>query len=401
MPRYHYTARAADGQEFQAIAESPSLPALAARVQASGGAVESAREIRPNVPRIRGVPYFEIIGIYRQVAASLQAGLPLAETLELLATETSNARVKSLLHFVKSQIEEGAALSEAMREFPDAFPKVHIAAVRAGEESGRLEFALAELAEQAETFSNMNRRFASSLVYPAVIAFAALGLFLFAFTFIVPKFSVLFFDLGIRDLPLATQVVLYFGARIAPIALLILAGVAVLMSVIAVQRKASTGRLWIDAWKLRLPVIGQIVEKSALARFSGTLGLLIDAGVDLPQAIRLAAEGAGNTTVEQLLKNVSADVELGNTFADSVNKLTAMPPTMAWRIGVGEETGTLPDSLLHASRLYSRQVESLVTSAAGLLEPFMIILIGSGVAMLVLGMFLPLVAVIQNLSGGG
>ncbi len=159
--------------------------------------------------------------------------------------------------------------------------------------------------------------------------------------------------------------------------------------------------MWIDTWKLRLPALGQIVEKAAMARFSGSLGMLLESGVDLPQAMRLASDSAGNRLVGQAFKAVAADVEMGHSLGESIERCEAMPSSLAWRIGVAEETGTLPDALLRVSRMYMVQVDSLVTSVAGLLEPLLIIFIGSGVATLVLGMFLPLVAIIQNLSGGG
>ncbi|MCL5103855.1 MAG: type II secretion system F family protein [Armatimonadetes bacterium] len=401
MPRYHYTAQIGVGERVSAVAEAPNLPALAASLAAEGARIDSGREVPEKAPRIRGIPYFEIIGLYRQMASSMEAGLPLAETIEMLSNESRNVRLKSLLYFLKAKVSQGTPLSEALGAFPDIFPRVHVAAVRSGEEGDNLEKALGDLADQAEALSNMNRRFASALVYPTVIAFFALGLFSFSLMVVVPRFATLFSDLGIRDLPPITRFVIFLTSTVLPTAVPIGLGLVVFMALILTQREAASGRLWLDRWKLRIPILGQIVEKAALARFSGTLGLLLDSGVELPRAIRLASEGAGNRVIEHLLKNVCADVELGNTLSESIDRTGAMPPALAWRIGVGEESGALSDALLRMSRLQASQVESLVTSAAGILEPALIIFIGSGVAMLVVGLILPLVAIIQNLSGGG
>ena len=400
MPRYSYTARNAGGQTFTDTAEVPSLVALGARLADEGNTIETARVLGSDVPRIKGVPFFEITALYRQMASSIEAGLPLAEALQMLSSESRNPRVKSLIHFLRTQVSEGTPLSEAMQQFPSVFPRVHVAAVRAGEESGRLEKALDDLAQQAEAFSNMSRRFASALVYPTVIAVAALALFNFAFFSTVPRFQTLFGDLGITEFPTLTRFVFFVARMVVPITTLLVVGILITVTLIVAQRRASAGRMWLDAWKLRIPLVGQIVEKASLARFSGTLGLLLDSGVELPRAIRLASEGAGNCTVEQLLKNVSTEVESGLSLSESIDRAGAMPATLAWRVGVGEETGTLPDSLLRMSRLYAGQVDSLVTSLAGILEPALIIVIGSGVASLVLGMFLPLAQIISSLTGG-
>jgi len=400
MPRYSYTALSESGERTASTLEAPSLPALAAQLANQGARIETAHEVLDGAPPIRGIPYFEVLGIYRQIASSIEAGMPLSETLRMLSTEARNAQLKALLYYLESEVSGGIPLSDAMKRYPRIFPSVHIAVVRAGEESGKLDTALEELADQAESYFNMSRRFASALVYPTVIAVAALSLLNFAFFFVVPKFVALFTDLGVRDLPLPTQFVVIVSKLIAPITVLIIIGVAMLLTIIMTQRKAASGRLLLDAWKLRLPMIGQIVEKAALARFAGTLGLLLDAGIELPRALNMASEGAGSGIIERILKNVSTEVELGHTLSESIDKHAAMPPTIAWRIGVGEETGTLAESLLKVSKLYSRQVDALVTSLAGLIEPVMIMLIGSSVISLVLGMFLPLVAIIQNLSGG-
>lgn len=399
MPRYSYTALTANGEYVASTADAASLPALSADLEAKGASIRSVRTVERQAPAIRGIPYFEAIGIYRQIASAIDAGMPVKETLGMLSGEARNPKLKALLHFLEREVSEGAPLSEAMKLFPRVFPAVHIAVIQAGEESERLSTALEELADQAEAFSNMSRRFASALVYPAVIGSFALLLLNGAFLGVIPKCRGLFTDLGFTDLPLASRFVFFVGAWIAPATALIILAAAVLIFVISMQRKAAAGRLWIDAWKLRVPLVGQIIEKAAMARFSGTLGLLLDAGIELPRALDMAAQGAGNGTVARILQNVAIDVETGRSLSESIDRHGAMPASMAWSIGVGEETGALAETLTKISRLYARQVDSLVTSLAGFVEPMLIILIGSGVLMLVLGMFLPLAAMIQNLCG--
>lgn len=400
MPKYSCKSRDRSGETYVSICEAQNLPELAASFEAQGKKIEKSRKIVDSAPRIKNVPFFEITALYRQIASSIAAGLPMVETLDLLSSESRNVCLKTLLRFLRVKVSEGEPLSDAMAGMPEVFPKVHIAAVRAGEESGYLEKALDELASQAEAFSNMNRRFASALVYPMVIAIAALGLFNFGFFAVVPRFKSMFGDLGMQDYPAITSFIFFMSGKVLPITFFLLIAIGVMVGVIIAQRKASAGRLLLDSWKLKVPMVGQILEKSALARFTGTLGMLLESGVDLPKAIRLASEGAGNKTVEQLLKNVSAEVELGNSFSDALAGAGAMPPMLAWRVGVGEETGNLGDALCRLSKLYTGQVESLVITLSGLIEPVLIIILGSGVALLVLGMFLPLASIIQSLSGG-
>jgi type IV pilus assembly protein PilC len=398
MPHYSSPAVTTAGERLEGLADASSVPALAARLAVDGQTIRTVRESIPDLPRVRGIPYFEVIGIYRQIASSIDAGLPLVESLEMMSSESRNSRLKSLLYFLKSQVSEGVPLSEAMRAFPSIFPEVHIAVVKSGEQSGQLGKVLDELAEQAETMSNMSRRFASSLVYPTVIAVAAFGLMNFGLFAIVPKFQALFGDLGVAKVSSLTSFIFFMARTVMPVTMLLCLGSLILLSVILAQRRAASGRLWLDSWKLRIPIVGQIAEKASLARFSGMLGLLLDAGIDLPRAVNLAAEGAGNRVVERLLRNISSDVEIGYTLSESMDRAETMPATLAWRIGVGEETGALPEALLSMSRLYAKQVDSLVTSFAGLLEPLLIVFIGSAVGMLVLGMFLPIASIINALT---
>lgn len=401
MPRYSYTARTTNGEHIASVADAASVSALAAGLAAEGAAIQTVTALQRGAPSIKGIPYYEVLAIYRQLASAIEAGMPVKETLGMLSRESRSPKLQSLLHFLETEVSEGSSLSDAMKLFPKIFPPVHVAVVRSGEESERLGPVLEELAEQAETFSNMNRRFASSLVYPAVVGGFALALLNFSLAFIAPKFGTMFTDLGIRELPTVTGFVLFVGRWILPATLLMLLAAAVLILVICIQRRAASGRMLLDTWKLRVPLVGQIVEKASLARFAGTLGLLLDAGIELPRALNMAADGAGNGAVASLLRNVSIDVERGRTLSESIDSHQAMPPTMAWRIGVGEESGALAESLTKISKLYARQVDSLVNSLSGFMEPMLIIFIGSGVFMLVVGMILPLVAVIQNLSGGG
>ena len=310
MPRYSYTARGRSGEVASATAEVESLPALAAGLVEQGSEILTAREVREDLPHIR-VPIFEITALYRHVATSLEAGLPTVEALDMLSAESRSSRLKSLVHFLSSRLKAGEPLSGAMALFPDTFPRSHVAVARAGEESGRLEKALADLADQADGVAEMNRRFSSALVYPAVVAVVALLVFNFGFFAIVPKFRVLFGDLGIVEFSTITQLVFFLAGSLLPVIALLAVGGAILITLISIQRKAARGGLWLDNWKLRFPVLGQIVEKAALSRFTGMLGLLLDAGVDLPRAVDLAAGGAGNAVAEQALRNVAVEVERG------------------------------------------------------------------------------------------
>jgi len=401
MPRYTYTARDAGGHHVTATADAANLPALAAQLHSQGAIIESAQPVRKRVTPIRGIAYFDVLAVYRQIASAVGAGMPIKETLGMLAREARNPRLRALLHALETEVAEGAQLSDAMALYPAVFPRVHIAVVKAGEESERLGTVLDELADQAETFANMNRRFASALVYPVVVGGFALLLLNFALAFVVPRFKDLFLDMGMRHLSLSTQFVFFIARYVAPATVLLLLAAGLLIALIAVQRRAASGRLLLDSWKLRIPLVGQIVEKAALARFAGTLGLLLDAGIELPRALDMAATSAGNGAIEAILRNVAIEVERGSTLGDSIDANQAMPPTVAWQISVGEESGALPESLLRISRLYASTVDSLVTALAGFVEPILIIIVGSAVFMLVIGMLLPVATVIRSLAGGG
>jgi type IV pilus assembly protein PilC len=298
-------------------------------------------------------------------------------------------------------VEGGTTFSEALAQHPKAFNKLYVNMVKAGELGGVLEIVLTRLAEFAEKSQRIRGKVTSAMVYPLVVLTIALAIVGFLMLFIVPKFEAIFKDmLGGRPLPLITQLVVDLS-RFMQENFLLVAGGLILVLVglrFAVRMPGVTAAL--DSYKLKLPLFGDLLTKTSVARFSRTLGTLVSSGVPILQALQITRDTAGNERVSAAIESIHNNVKEGESMVTPMETSQIFPPMVVSMVQVGEETGQLPDMLTKVADVFEDEVDTSVAGLTSLLEPVMIVMLALIVGTIVVALFLPLITIIQDLTGG-
>ncbi len=342
----------------------------------------------------------------RQLATLIDAGLPLLRGLTVLGKQEPNPALSFTLNSLAESVQSGATFSESLAQHPKIFNKLFVNMVKAGELGGVLEVVLTRLAEYMEKAEKLKNKIVSAMVYPLIVLFIAMGILTFLMLFIVPKFKEMFADEGGAQLPLISRMVFGFSdnmlARpfILPNAVwifLVLGGIFVLGKLWA---NTPGGRAGLDAFKLKLPVFGDLTKKSAISRFSRTLGTLVTSGVPILQALTITRDTAGNVVVSKAIENVHDAVKEGESIVTPLQAASDIFPSMVISmVDVGEETGQLPEMLLKVADVYDDEVDNAVTAMTSILEPIMIVFLALVVGTIVFALFLPLIKMIQNVDG--
>ena len=344
----------------------------------------------------------------RQLSTLQDAGLPLLRSLQILESQLKPGKMKNVLQGVCEEVEGGTSLSEAMSKYPSAFDRLFVKMVNAGEIGGVLDIILQRLAEFMEKSQRLKRKIRGAMVYPIVVILIA-GIILTAImVFIIPKFEEIFRDFGVK-LPFLTVWLIDTSRWVAgnmpgqriPGFIFVIIAPFVAVSFWKLIRKAGPGRAATDRGILWLPVFGGLVRKTCIARFTRTLGTLISAGVPILEAIMITSETSGNYVYEKALKDVHDSIREGESFAGPLRESKTCDAIVVNMIDVGEETGELDAMLMKIADNYDEEVDVAVASLVSLLEPLMVVVLGGIVGTIVVAMFLPLVAMINSLQGGG
>ncbi len=355
-----------------------------------------------------GVSPAVLTAFTRQLSTLQDAGLPLLRSLQILESQQKPGKMKNILIGVAEEVEGGASLSESMSKFPKAFDHLYVKMVNAGEIGGVLDLILQRLAEFMEKSQRLKRKIRGAMVYPVVVV-AIAGLILTGIMiFIIPKFEEIFRDFGVA-LPALTRGLIYvsrwFGGanpgQQIPGVFIALPAPIVLWILWKLIRKAGPGRAVTDTMLLYSPVFGKLIRKTVIARFTRTLGTLISAGVPILEAIKITKETSGNYVFEKALQRVYDSIREGEGFAGPLRESKTCDGIVVNMIDVGEETGELDAMLLKVADNYDEEVDVAVASLVSLLEPLMVVVLGGIVGVIVVAMFLPLVAMIESLQGGG
>jgi type IV pilus assembly protein PilC len=334
----------------------------------------------------------------RQLSTLQDAGLPILRSLKILEGQCKPGILKNALGDVVEDIESGSTLSEALAKHPKAFDRLYCNMVKAGEAGGALEAILQRLADFKEKAQTLKRRVKGAMVYPIVVILVAVIIVGFIMYFIIPKFEAIFADFGV-DLPVMTVylikashlVVEYFWAvPLVPFTFWVL---------IKLIYRNKTGAYILDRIKLMIPVMGQIVEKSTVARTTRTLGTLVQSGVPILEALNIVRDTAGNAVFEHAFTRIYDSIREGETIAQPLREARIVDDIVVNMIDVGEETGELDVMLMKIADNYDEEVEVLVESLVSLLEPIMIVVLGGIIGFIVIALFLPLIQLISKLSG--
>ena len=346
-----------------------------------------------------GVKTKDLAVFTRQFATMINSGLALVQCLDILAQQQENAAFKVVITNVMHDVESGSTLAEALRRHPKVFDKLFCNMVEAGEAGGVLDDILLRLASYIEKAEALRRKVKSAMTYPLVVLTVAVGATVFMLVFIIPTFAKIFTEFG-GDLPVPTKVVLGLSNFLRSSWYILLGGTAA--AIVAYRRYVATeaGRRKIDALKLRIPILGDVLRKGAIARFTRTLGTLISSGVPILDGLEITAQTSGNKIVEEAILATRGSIREGETIAAPLKESKVFPPMVVQMIGVGEETGALDEMLNKIAAFYDDEVNTAVDTLTSVIEPIMIVVMGLIVGGMVVAMYMPMFKLVSVVAGG-
>lgn len=336
----------------------------------------------------------------RQLATLVDAGLPLLRGLRVLERQERNPTLKKVIGELAASIEAGSTFSEALAQHPKIFNRLFVNMVRAGELGGVLEVVLNRLAEFMEKAQKIKGKVISAMFYPVAVITVATVILGVLMVYVVPKFKAIFNDLlgpG-KELPQFTQIVLSISDAIANHFLVTASCVIAFIIMLNIFIRTKAGRRLFDRFKLNMPVVGQVLKKAAIARFTRTLGTLISSGVPILQALTIVKETSGNAIVADAVAAVHESVKEGETITAPLESAGIFPPMVVSMVDVGEQTGALPEMLMKIADTYDDEVDNAVAAMTSLLEPIMIVFLAFIVGSIVIALFLPLITIIDQLG---
>jgi len=344
----------------------------------------------------------------RQLSTLQDAGLPLLRSLQILESQLKPGVLKNVLQDVCEDVEGGSSLSDAMNKHPRAFNRLYVKMVAAGEVGGVLDVILQRLSDFMEKSERLKRKIKGAMVYPIVVVVVAILILVFIMVVIIPKFEEIFRDFGV-ELPGLTVWLINTSRWMAgnqpeqqvPGAVFVVAFPIVAWLFFKLIRKAGPGRAATDFVLVWTPVLGKLIRKTTIARFTRTLGTLISAGVPILEAVLITRDTCGNYVYERALNRVHDSIREGESFAEPLRESRTCDAIVVNMIDVGEETGELDTMLMKIADNYDEEVDVAVASLVSLLEPLMVVMIGGIVGTIVVAMFLPMVAMIEGLQGRG
>lgn len=333
----------------------------------------------------------------RQFATMINAGVSLVRTLNILADQQTNKGFKDCIGGIRTKVEEGNSLSDALKEYPKVFQKLYSSMVRAGETGGVLDEVLERLATFLEKQAKLQGQIKSAMVYPIVVLFIATVIFIFLLVFVLPIFDEMFKSMN-AELPAFTRMLLSMSDIVKNYGVyvfLIFCGIVWgFRKTIATEK----GRYQFDKIMLKAPVFGSLIKKASVARFTRTLGTLLRSGVPLMGALEIVQDTSGNMIVSQAISKVREAVREGEGLTKKLEETGVFPPMVTQMISIGEETGAMDDMLSRIADFYDNEVEDAVKAMTSLLEPIMMVGIGGMVGSIIIGMYLPMFSVISAIK---
>ena len=338
----------------------------------------------------------------RQLATLVNAGLPLMRGIEVLKRQMKDPQMVEALNGIGENIAAGGTFSESLTQYPKIFDHLYVNMVKAGEAGGVLEVVLGRLAEFAEKSEKIKNKVKGAMIYPIVVLVAAIGITAFLLVAVIPKFQQVFNDmLGGAALPPITQFVIDASGFVQHNGLQIFLAVVAFVVLMKIVGKTEKGAYFFDVLKLKMPVTGTLTQRSAVSKFTRTLGTLLSSGVPILQSLTITRDTTGNRVLTEAIQNVHDSVKEGESMTQPLSQCKVFPPMVVSMVEVGEETGALADMLTRIANTYDDEVDNAVAGMTAAIEPALIIVLAVVVGTIVIAMFLPMVKIIGSVSGAG
>ncbi len=400
MPNYSWKGRTRAGkvQEGVLVADSKDAVITTLRKQQIlvTAVTEKGKEFA--LPKLGGAVSMKELAVFtRQFSVMIDAGLPLVQCLEILGTQQENRTFQKVLFEVRQDVESGATLADALRRHPKVFDDLYCNMVAAGEAGGILDTILQRLANYIEKIVKLRSAVRSAMIYPAAVITIAVAVVWIILWKVIPTFATLFESLG-TTLPLPTRITIALSNFVGRWWWVVFLGIGLGAYALVRYRKTEQGRRAIDRTLLRLPVLGIVLRKIAVARFCRTLGTLVSSGVPILEALEITARTAGNAVVEDAILATRKSIEEGKTIAEPLKNTDVFPPMVVQMVAVGEHTGALETMLNKIADFYEDEVDEATKNLLTLLEPIMIGFLGAVIGAIVVSMYLPLFSLVSKIG---
>jgi type IV pilus assembly protein PilC len=428
MPKFNYVAMDAHGKESRGTLEVASQNEAIGRIKemnlyptkivesdkekpdkkgAKGGGKPAAKKkkgsanINISIPGLSGKVKSKVLTTFtRQLATLVDAGLPLLRGLRVLEKQEKNPTLKNIIAELALSIEGGSTFSEGLAQHPKVFNRLFVNMVKAGELGGVLEVVLNRLSEFMEKAQKIKGKVIAAMFYPVAVLVVAVAILMILMIKVIPSFEQVFVGMGEgRPLPAFTRLVLGISRAVKDNILVTMGIVIVLIILFMLFKRTKFGRHAWDKFKLKMPVVGPVVSKVAISRFTRTLGTLVSSGVPILQALTIVKETAGNVIIANAVSAVHESVKEGETITAPLEASGVFPPMVVSMVDVGEQTGALPEMLLKIADNYDDEVDNAVAAMTSLLEPIMIVFLAVVVGSIVIAMFLPLIDLMNTMGG--
>jgi len=399
MPVYDYKGKSLGGKVVQGELKAKNRQELERFLRANKILVTNVTK-KPSQIRIKigsGIKKIDISRFTRQFATMISAGLPMVQCLEILGTQTESPDFRRIINEVKESVQSGSTLSEAMGKHRKAFDELYVNMVEAGEVGGALDTILVRLAAYREKADRLIRKVKGAMVYPIVVMVVAIGVTFAMLRFIVPVFAKMFSGLG-AELPAPTQFVMNLSNFLKNNTILIILGIIGLFVAYKFIVRKPGGRLSVDKLKLRIPLLGDLIRKSAISRFTRTLATLLSSGVSILDALNITARTAGNMVLQNAIKQSMVSIAEGETITAPLKDCGVFPPMVTQMISVGEKTGGLDEMLSKIADFYDEEVDAAVAALTSIIEPVIIVFMGAMIGGILIAMYLPMFDIVGKIS---
>ena len=398
MPVFVWEGKTAQGKILKGEMEALNQQAVLARLR--------SQRIQPMPTRVREkgkgldreitipglgskVKDRDVMIFTRQFATMIDAGLPIVQCLDILSQQTENKVLRNTIRTIKQGVESGSTLAEALKKHPKIFDDLYVNMVAAGEAGGVLNTILNRLSGFIEKASKLKRKVKGALIYPCTIVVVAVAVVSILLLYVIPVFGELYGGAG-KALPLPTQMTINVSNWFRAYFLYIVGAVVAIIVALRLYSKTEKGRLMIDGFLLRLPIIGDLLRKVAVARFSQNMSILLSSGVPILDGLAITARTAGNKIVEQAVMKCRISISQGKTIAEPLAESKIFPPMVCQMVAIGENTGSLDSLLKKVAEFYEDEVDSAVANLTALMEPVIMVVLGVIIGGLVISMYLPI-----------
>ncbi|NTY01776.1 type II secretion system F family protein [Deinococcus sp. JMULE3] len=405
MPVFEYRVRDRSGKVLKSSMEAETANQVRDALRSKGLMIVEIKPPKTGLSADVKIPFLDNrppslkqVAIFsKQLATLINAGVPLVQSLAILQKQIEHKGFQGVVKEMRTEIEAGTPLSDAIAKHPKVFNRLYLNLVRAGETSGTLDSVLERIADFQEKELALRGKIKSALTYPVVVLVFAILITYFLLTTIVPQFASILSQLN-APLPFITKMLMAVSSFLQNQILILVAIIAGFTFLYRWYYATPKGRVVIDEIKLKVPILGNLIQKSAIASFARTFGLLISSGVNIIESLEITKGTANNAIVEESIENAKNVVMVGEQMSSSLATSKVFPPMVVSMINIGEETGSLDDMLIKVGDFYDREVDEAVDGMTAAIEPLMIVFLGGIVGTIVAGMFLPMFAIIGQLS---